>query len=68
MGELPEARKPEDHQADQPGPAETAEDGEDPTWGPNIALHVGCDLEHREVVHSYNLQAEALVSVAVLYL
>ena len=45
MREPPEAREAEDQQADQPGPTTTAEDGEHPTCGLSIALHVGDDLE-----------------------
>ena len=42
--EPPEAREPEHQQADQPGTAATAEDGEHPTRGLDAALHVGRDL------------------------
>ena len=50
MREPPEAREPEHQEADQPGTTETAEKGEDPTWGLDITLHVGCYLQQREVV------------------
>ena len=48
MGEPPEARVPEDQQADQPGATATAEDGEQPPRGLNIALHVGRDLGYSD--------------------